>query len=123
MTDRELLEMAAKAIQYEGLRPGADQFPHFPIERKTEHGNWVTWNPLADDGDALRLAVKLNMSLHAALDSGRPPVSARALTGEYPDRRADCSEDHGEDPCAAMRRAIVRAAAEIGRNMKDSSDE
>ena len=30
----------------------------------------------------------------------------------------DIEEDYGRDPCAATRRAIVRAAAEIGKAMK-----
>ncbi len=60
------------------------------------------WNPLADDGDALRLAVKLRMLVE--LDS-------------YHAMADGCVEDlaGGQDPFAATRLAIVRAAAEIGR--------
>jgi hypothetical protein len=77
MTDRELLELAAKAA-----------------------GNGFVigyWNPLADDGDALRLAVKLNLW--------------EAVRDGY--QHADSWDS---DPYAATRRAIVRAAAEIGRS-------
>ena len=53
-TDRELLELAAKAAGYEYAKHGGyivvDGIP----------GNW---NPLTDDGDALRLAVKLRLSI------------------------------------------------------------
>lgn len=66
-----------------------------------------TWNPYDDDGDALRLAVKLRMSLDAALGQSL----AIPLGGK------DCVEQHADDPYAATRRAIVRAAAEIGRQM------
>ena len=47
MTDRELLEAAAKAAGYVHYHPG--------------DGFYQTWNPLTDDGDALRLAVKLGL--------------------------------------------------------------
>ena len=52
-TDRELLEMAARAaggISSDGLGRCYD------MEREAE------WNPLADDGDAMRLAVKCSIS-------------------------------------------------------------
>ncbi len=81
-TDRELLELAAKAVN-----GGA----WHPLTHDTPNG---VWNPLTDDGDALRLAVKLRIEVEA----GWMVFS--------------------EDPYAATRRAIVRAAAEIGRMMK-----
>jgi hypothetical protein len=62
------------------------------------------WNPLADDGDAFRLAVKLRMQID--IDPGDTAVLGENL--EY------ASEQHGVDPYAATRRAIVRAAASIG---------
>ena len=102
MTDCELLELAAKAS---GRTPDAwtwsedvDAFVH----RYSKPG-YGYWNPLADDGDALRLAVKLRMTLGVGLD--------RSDAGGF------CEFDL-EDKNAAARRAIVRAAAEIGRNMK-----
>jgi hypothetical protein len=61
------------------------------------------WNPLTDDGDALRLAVKL-------FDGDDMDViwyNARRLRAERPEL----------DEVAAIRLAIVRAAAEIGRIM------
>lgn len=69
--------------------------------RNGPHGD--TWNPLTDDGDALRLAVKLNMTLAAGM--------ARSDAGEFLE-----FEMCATDPCAATRRAIVRAAAQIGRS-------
>jgi hypothetical protein len=82
MTDRELLELAAKAI-------GIDHW--FGKEGTVE------WNPLTDDGDALRLAVKIKW---------------------VPSRVEVVGLSMNEDPSAATRRAIVRAAAEIGKGMK-----
>ena len=91
MSDRELLELAAKAAgEVAGDWIGN---PHYM------NGVLMRWNPLDDDGDALRLAVKLR--LLGSEDSCL--VTAMYELG---------------DPLAATRRAIVRAAAEIGRNMK-----
>ena len=56
MTDRELLEKAAKVVGngaqwFAGLGMGIDVGDPIP----------TLWNPLTDDGDALRLAVKLKL--------------------------------------------------------------
>ena len=98
MTDRELLEMAAKAVGFKWVSVydcWYDSNTHY------DH-----WNPLTDDGDALRLAVKLKLLVNQ--DDGGVYVS-----GEIPSLR----EEYGNDPYAATRRAIVRAAAEIGKSM------
>ena len=64
------------------------------------------FSPLTDDGDALRLAVQLFRDIHFWYFENSVSVGNEL--------RVAC----GDDPCAATRRAIVRAAAEIGRNMK-----
>ena len=104
MTDRELLELAAKAAGYSllfaaemGTTPYIKDGRHFP-----------TWNPLEDDGDALRLAIKLEMDVSFGLRG--------AVIEQSHGRKVQELDDN--DPYAATRRAIVRAAAEIGRNMK-----
>ena len=101
-TDIELLELAAKAADiYETLHQTEDGFEFI--------WSYVIWNPLTDDGDALRLAVKLRMNVfHAA-------GKAYALDEEG---EIECEQGHESNPLAATRRAIVRAAAEIGRRMK-----
>ena len=103
MTDRELLEAAAKAA---GLTIGAwsDNYGAF-MYRGVEPGkSW--WNALTDDGDALRLAVKLR----------RFPVIEFWSDGGFwvflPGYEQN-AELLGTDPYAATRRAVVRAAAEI----------
>ena len=103
MTDRELLELAAKAA---GIEHGADRLDcglsiTLPSGR---HYSLPRWNPLEDDGDALRLAVKLRL----AVRNSEVRASVMSDVGE-------ASERHNGDDCAATRRAIVRAAAEIGR--------
>jgi hypothetical protein len=67
----------------------------------TWNGPDKDWNPLTDDGDALRLAVKLDLIVTIG--------AARDCDGRL-------SLDNSDDPYAATRRAIVRAAAEIGRS-------
>lgn len=100
MSDRELLEMAAKAA-------GPDVFGEPGSYFRRCAGAAVTgWNPLTDDGDALRLAVALGL----VVDCSRPSAALPFTRHSY-----DLSEG-GNSP-AATRRAIVRAAAAIGEAM------
>ena len=100
MTDSELLELAAKAA--------GELTPSWYGNQDYFDGVLERWNPLTDDGDALRLAVKLEMEL--AVPRNRKDVYAGRLL-------LDAFEPVGSDPYAATRRAIVRAAAEIGKEM------
>lgn len=109
MDDKKLLEMAAKAAGIEGEWDG-DEFK-ISVSFRNFY-NYETWNPLTDDGDALRLAVKLSL----CVDSDSRARATRVLIGN--DDSKGASEEHDNDPYAATRRAIVMAAAEIGRNMK-----
>lgn len=100
-TDRELLELAAKAAGYTVLGvESQDEYSEgrhagsIVLECKDEHDWPFSFEPLTDDGDALRLAVKLEIS-----------------TLYYSD---DDWEHCNRDGYAATRRAIVRAAAAIG---------
>jgi hypothetical protein len=117
MTDRELLELAAKATGLWGRWPGADVPPALRAVAWTLRGK--PWYPLADDGDALWLAVKLGLSIEVYLkhpDGRNASVDVRG----YEFRRSLAVEhaaDNGASLQCAMRRAIVRAAAEIGRAM------
>lgn len=101
MIDKELLELAAKAA-------GIDYY-HQDSMGNLHEKKGGTWNPLTDDGDALRLAVKLDMSIEVLSDQGFTMVHSDLTTSQ--------SAPHKNDPYAATRRAIVRAAAEIGRTM------
>jgi hypothetical protein len=116
-TDRELLEFAAKAAGLE-IKTRFFEVGGWCAWRRhvISEGNeeWVLWIPLKHDGDAFRLAAMLCMETYHADDGGW------AAYASHPTARgtAYAIERHGEDPCAATRRAIVRAAAEIGRKMK-----
>jgi hypothetical protein len=110
VSDRELLELAAKAAGYEWTGYFGDdevECQYFDIGLGEEV---VPWNPLTDDGDALRLAVKLGLTTAQLITNREVEVN------DY-DETVLISEFDGPDPYAATRRAIVRAAAEIGRNM------
>lgn len=105
-TDRELLELAARVIGLELVLWHADNSPH-----AARPGDTVSflWNPLTDDGDALRLAVALKLQV---ITSGRNVVQAVELVSEGTPAYGDAPV--GDDRFAATRRAIVRAAAAIG---------
>lgn len=115
--DRELLELAAKAIGHglEWVSVKHDDEPEPRLVTKNPYWfNWPKWNPLTDDGDALRLAVKLRLSLSSFKDqhSGTEyMVATPSCAGEGIKCRVDNMAD------SSMRRAIVRAAAEIGRGL------
>jgi hypothetical protein len=103
MNDRELLEAAAKAAGFpKGIHRAGDGLLM---------ANDLYWNPLTDDGDALRLAVKLGIRVHPT-DDGETWVTHPEVTM----LEDVIFELHNGDPYAATRRAIVRAAAEIERS-------
>jgi hypothetical protein len=94
MTDQELLELAAKAI---GLKFGGDEF-------YDSYGPLCGWNPLADAGDALRLAIQLDFSIDTDYNGGVAVGTAEFAFEEF-------WEPYTDDKCSAVCRAIVRAAA------------
>ena len=115
MTDRELLELAAKAAGVDWIPASSDvgkqgelkfglwlNIQHEPTEATRRR-----FNPLNDDGDALRLAVQLD-------------IEVRHVNGAAHAGRANyfwCTEDWfpDGDKVSATRRAIVRAAAELAK--------
>lgn len=100
MIDHEFLELAAKAAGF-----SVDKRASFMTWRESQRlallnpqGGHTLWNPLADDGDALRLAVKLNLW--------------EAVRDGY--QHLDSYDDHNQ--YAATRRSIVRAAALLAKS-------
>ncbi len=115
MTDRELLELAAKAAGIEWV-PSETQkgwecdlkFGLFlRIDGEPYEGQRRRFNPLNDDGDALRLVVKLRLCMDTDYNNGAAAGSPQFKLWE----------PHTTDPYAATRRSIVRAAAEIGKGL------
>ena len=110
VSDRELLELAAKAAGYEYECVSHTGYPEDEQHQiRSASGSLIDWNPRDDDGDALRLAVKLGIGVEWG------PGTVDVSWGGAPTKFL--CEDSETDPYAATRRAIVRAAAEIGRNM------
>lgn len=111
MNDRTLLELAAKAA---GLivRGMADRFvaqhnygpDGFVVVN--DRGGDSLWNPLVNDGDAMRLAVKIRM-----FDGSLFELFMIIRLEETRLNPARSDEE-------IARRAIVRAAAAIGQEMK-----
>ena len=115
--NRELLTLAAKAAGYDTSHPWNTTRLALSVDALLvcKDGTLVStgWNPLEDDGDALRLAGKLNLRIDTGQDFEPYNYStAGRLLGE-----AEARVPHGSDRNAATRLAIVRAAAEIGRAM------
>lgn len=108
--DVDLLMLAAKAAGITIDFPCGMYDPMLAV--KDEFGNYRWWNPIIDDGDALRLAVKLKFDIRFTEIDGLHEVEVHGPWDGW------FSEDTGSDHYAATRRAIVRAAAEIGRQME-----
>ena len=104
MTDRELLKMAAKAAGF-----GISFRPSGMCVVQGDYSIGPAWNPLDDSGDALNLSIGLGLSIRFGDCSDSAPVvwcgEDGQMTNNFP------------DPYVATRRAIVRAAAEIGKAM------
>lgn len=127
VADRELLELAAKAAEIE-----------YDVEASKPHpvsgawfGLWLVihgepneftrrrWNPLTDDGDALRLAVKLQIDVYHGTGDGPEIWAGYWMHGAV--RMKHACAPVSNDPYAATRRAIVRAAAEIGKESHEKA--
>lgn len=122
MNDRELLEMAAKAanikICHTWLSDEGRAWSSIWVKDSVTGADTTTlWNPLGNDGCALRLAAKLNLSVIVSWGfDGNPSGSVGVMLGSGDDLRLTNTK-YLDDPCAAWRRSIVIGAAEIGKSM------
>ena len=104
MTDQELVELAAKAA---GMSPASFD-GHNVGWYDPQRGTTGAWNPLADDGDALRLMVALRLDVEF---DGQSCVRVNYVDTQG---RLCAVESHViATPYADVRRAIALAAAEI----------
>jgi hypothetical protein len=117
MSDRDLLELAAKAAGFGAPDTGGTCWTESEYPRGSGlHGalwNYVgymdtaqLWNPLTDDGDLLRLARQLGISIDYADCCAWKRLPDGTLIQEFWGTGEWGDEAH----------AIVRAAAEISRN-------
>jgi hypothetical protein len=115
MTDRELLEKAARAAGIEWFGVFGDESNpciYFDIGEDEV----IEWNPLTDDGDALRLAVKLGEKFPCFMlgifnRAAFPHACASVAHGDGEETYVE--QDDNADMAETTRRAIVRAAAAI----------
>lgn len=119
MTDSELLNLAAKAA---GARWIDQTFLYEEFGRlMLDFGGGATeWSPLENDGDALRLAVRIGIDLLFTAEDVEAVATQHARQEDQEMISPWACESwtlKPQDPYAATRRAIVRAAAEIGKGM------
>lgn len=122
MTDRELLELAAKAAGkyapkkdcpkgWEGIRP--ETFGCFTMGGEGATPDYQ-WNPLQDDGDCARLESACGVNVKWFFELGG--VNAWVEDVNLEPGKASAVEyysDHGGDKNAARRRAVVEVVASI----------
>ena len=117
MTDREMLELAAKAAGYEFS--WCDKYDCAAIWLD-EDKKKTFWQPHIDDGDAMRLRGKIGAWITDEGDAvrveiNRYPQSSVAI--EVYERDLSGGFASNQSVCRATRRAIVRAAAQTGAQM------
>lgn len=109
MEDRELLELAAKAAGYQPWGSDCEGYPIFVVDSMP-----IGWNPLADDADALRLAMRLGICIQFIPDCDTVQVyQERSTTGEPFNVHVAGLGD------IETRLVITQAAAEIGKAMQE----
>lgn len=110
MTDREMLEYAIIAYGIPYIKPTVDYDGSLGLEVGSNNPmRCYSWNPLNDDGDALRLAIQLNILVN-------PDGNSVEVINDDGYSVAYNYADFGSK-AEAVRRAIVQAAAEIGKKM------
>jgi hypothetical protein len=123
MDDKKLLELAAKAAGLDGYEyVKATEFTYASMQRRNSGGaedgffelQADVWSPLTDDGDALRLAVKLKL----CIDMNWLSIGSAGDTMCFMPDNQTVMQAHGRDSYAVTRRVIVRAAAEIGKQIE-----
>ena len=119
MTDKELLTLAAKAVGVE-IEYWTGDTPRVVEMFRGHLPNYNEWNPLADDGDALRLAVKLQLTICNEHVSNGAVYCTRGEDEDYPSVTSGTTEPRVQpEDYAATRRAIVRAAASIAKEQQN----
>lgn len=120
---RRLLELAAKAANVDFYTPEGMDTPWCGSGFYLR--GCAVWNPAEDDGDALRLAVTLRLTVTLTECECCAGIYACQLDGEVdgPDISVRHSSEFDDaettDSYAAVRLAIVRAAAAIAENMEE----
>ena len=119
MTDKELLDLAAKAIGARRTRYAKDGMFQIHYWHEVYENDWEYWIPLEDDGAALRLAEQLKLDIYHAWDEVTQVCVGYPKPGKHRQDISYVIESYDQSSIeSATRRAIVRAAAEIGKSIK-----
>jgi hypothetical protein len=118
MTDRELLEKAARAAgivgswEIDSSSVQGREYFNVPYDNHNMLSGFE-WNPLREDGDALRLEAALLIDTRWFKNSVK--ASALPYSGEWLAMASEVFNENSDTAkkSAAKRRAIVRAAAAI----------
>jgi hypothetical protein len=118
MSDQQLLELAAQAA---GIGPVLCYESARNCLRIGGRDSYRLWRPFQDDADALKLLVDLNLEVE------RNDRGERFYVGRFGEAKwMEDADDHwfeGADDhdmrSKALRTAIVRAASEIGEQMRE----
>jgi hypothetical protein len=116
-TDRELLSLAAKAVGIHEVQDilGNWRFERPPLPdgsiRSTSNG----WNPLENDCDAFQMLAAMPSLWSLSLKFGSPSVVMDVAWG-FKGIKVVKFNGQNTDRAAVIRRAIVEAAAECGRD-------
>lgn len=115
-TDRGLLEKAAKAAGIDVKYATVTTTDGVEIDRFI-----AGWNPLTNDGDALRLLTKLPHRELYCSEIGATVSWRRADGSGHGFKCDEYASEHNGDLNAATRLAIVRAAAAIGEAIDEKN--
>lgn len=113
MTDRELIEAAAKAANIPGKWHESDDGWFMP-GNQNGWASLVRWDPLENDTYAFRLMVELNLCVfHSWTYAQGENIPLANVVVDNAEQTVPSGEIKGHDPRAATRRAIVRASAAL----------
>lgn len=111
---RKMLTLAAQAAEYEVMWNESSELFQHSFPEPDRHGQLrYSWEPFDDDGDALRLAIKLDLNL--SFNEDCRCVLAYRGNGLHIMRNY-----REEGKSAATRYAIVSAAALLGEDQADN---
>lgn len=114
MSEHELLYLAARAVGYDVYQEGNTWWWH---NKYDSDGTQAQWNPLSDDGDALRLMCDLKISVFYGLDD-RYKINQKSfgcVTAGQVIAEAILPEREKGFTYENTRIVIVRYAAELGK--------
>ena len=122
-TDRELLELAAKAAGRDGDWvdfAGMDIRVGYQGGMLCGDADGYYWNPLKDDGDTFRLETEMSFTVifwAEGVEVGESEFVRGQLRHVISKSAYEPYSHHGGDKNAARRKAATHAAAKIGRAM------